>query len=259
VDEGDARQFEEAAAVRTRALLSLAREHVDRFIAPSRFLAERMTRFGLPAERLSVVPTGVDTERFASVPRKARVPGAPLRVCFLGSLVRLKGAHVLLQAWGNLAPAARAAAELVLHGPSDSEPDYQDELRELARRSGARLAEPLDRGGVARVLAVTDLLVVPSQWYENLPLVVLEAKVTGTPLLVSDLGGLSEAVEEGVHGWRFPLGDVAALSEALARVITDPSRLDALYPEPVRMPSWEELTLEMLRAYEAVRAEKAAR
>ena len=59
---------------------------------------------------------------------------------------------------------------------------------------------------------------VPSVWYENAPLSVLEAYCAGRPVLAADHGGLVEMVEEGVGGWRLPPGDVAAWAAALRRL-----------------------------------------
>jgi glycosyltransferase involved in cell wall biosynthesis len=81
---------------------------------------------------------------------------------------------------------------------------------------------------VPGVLAATDLLVVPSVWYENSPFAIHEARATRTPVLVSDLGGMAELVEEGRDGWRFRVGDAAHLAEHLERVLRDPSALARL-------------------------------
>jgi glycosyltransferase involved in cell wall biosynthesis len=158
------------------------------------------------------------------------------RVAFLGSLIPIKGPHVLLEAWAKLDPKLRRGAELALYGPSAHEPDYQRRLAELAQAAGARLAGALDRGAVAETLARTDLLVVPSLWYENAPLVIHEALASRTPLLVSDLGGMAELVEPGETGFRFRMGDAGDLARVLAEILGDPSRLEALYARPAVLP-----------------------
>ena len=90
----------------------------------------------------------------------------------------------------------------------------------------------LKRDEVAIELSKADLVCLPSLWFENLPLVVLEAHAAGVPLLVSDLGGLSEAVREPVGGWRFPAGDVSALAKKLEELLMEPERLEAVEIPP---------------------------
>ncbi|MEZ6014109.1 MAG: glycosyltransferase [Planctomycetota bacterium] len=175
---------------RTKALVALTQRSVARFLSPSAWLARTLVDWGLPPERVFTIPTGVASERFG---RAARVPrGDRVRVRFLGTLVPHKGAHILLEAWERLPEAARARGELTLFGPDHHDPAYVDGLRKVAARTGARLAPALDRDGVVQELARTDLLVVPSQWYENRPLVILEAFAAGVPVLCTDLGGMRE-------------------------------------------------------------------
>lgn len=237
----DAHHYATQAAARERGLRARVAPNVDHFLAPSRFLAQRMIHWGLPAERVEVLPSGVDRERFGAAPRVPR--GERVRVRFLGTQVPLKGAHVLLEAWERLDPELRARAELSVAGPDGFHPAYVRGLREEVARLGALHGGTLDRAGVAEALARTDLLVVPSLWLENRPLVVLEALASRTALLVSDLGGLPELVEDGDAGWRFPAGDADALAKRLATVIEDPGRLDRL-PFALRehlLPTWEQV------------------
>jgi glycosyltransferase involved in cell wall biosynthesis len=162
-----------------------------------------------------------------------------LRVAFIGSLVPLKGPHLLLEAWSRVDPASRAHGELVLYGPAQHHPEYQQLLAESARASGARLGGKLDRAGVARVLAQTDLLVVPSLWFENSPLVILEALASRTPLLVSDLGGMAELVEDGVSGFHFAFGDAQDLAAKLDAALAGKLGIETLYARAPDLPRFD--------------------
>jgi glycosyltransferase involved in cell wall biosynthesis len=153
----------------------------------------------------------------------------------------------------------RARCELVLYGPARHEPRYQADLESRAKAVGARLAGALDREDVARVLASTDLLVVPSLWFENAPLVIVEAIASKTPLLVSDAGGMAELVEPGVSGYHFKMGEEVELARELARAIDEPARLAALYQRPVALPTFAEHVDRVLDRYAAARALRAAR
>ena len=218
---------------------------VDRFLSPSAFLRDELVRAGLPAGRIQHLPSGVQAPPGSSA-RSAR--GPRLRVGFLGSQIPVKGAHLLLEALARLEPAERGALEVTLHGPRKRDPNYAARLEELAAAVGARLEGPLDRSGVAEFLSRTDLLVVPSLWLENQPLVVLEALAAGVRVLASDLGGLIELVRPGEGGARFPVGDVGALAEHLAELARNPGALDGL-GEPRRVPDLEEQHDAILEVY----------
>jgi glycosyltransferase involved in cell wall biosynthesis len=234
---------------------------VSRFLAPSRFLGEFMVRWGLPEQSVRVITTGIDPQRYApreSTPGDVR-DGRPLRVLFLGTYAVHKGAHVLLEAWGKLPAELRAKARLELYGPPfRSDAAYLERLASLAQACGAHLGEALGREAIAPRLRSTDLLVVPSIWFENAPLVILEALAVRTPLCVSGLGGMAELVRPGVSGWHFQAGDAGDLAETLARVLREPEALGRLYRHEERVRTFEH-TLDDIEAIYAEVCTEAAR
>lgn len=202
----------------------LARE-VYAFVAPSRFLEQEFLRWGLAREKVRFHRSGIDVST-AGLPRAPRAE--LLRVAFLGTIVPHKGLHVLLDAWSRR--AVEGGLRLRIHGNERYRPDYVEAMRARARELGAEWCGELAHERVPAVLAETDLLVVPSVWFENSPLVIQEALAAATPLLVSDLGGMRELVEPDVHGWRFAPGDAGALAERLDAVGREPALLEGLYP-----------------------------
>ena len=224
---------------------------VDRFLSPSRFLRDRLIEWGVPAERITYVRTGLDPARFPpeAPERRRREPGAPLRVGFVGTLAPHKGPDLLLEAWSHLTDDARAGATLDLYGPSRHNDAFRDELARTAARVGANLAGELARDEVARALCDLDLLVVPSIWFENAPLVIHEALATRTPLLVARIGGMAELVEEGRSGYLFEVGDAEDLARHLRELIAEPERLATLYPEPIVFKSVDEDARGVLALY----------
>ncbi len=224
-DPAQEREFAEAARLRTDAARAVVLPAVQRFFAPSRFLRERfLAEWPVEAQRVVHLPFGFEPAPARTAPRRA----GPLRIAFLGTQIAIKGPQLLLEAWGRVDPELRARAELALHGPRGHEPAFQAELDRLARACGAVLHGPLPHAEVPELLARTDLLVVPSLWWENAPLVVQEALAARTPLLVADAGGMAEFVEPEVDGWRFSLGDATALAVQLERLLAQPERLRTL-------------------------------
>lgn len=193
------------------ALLSL----VDRFIAPSRFLAERFVDWGLAADRITVLPNQV---RGMAHPERA-FRTRPDRFAFFGSIAAHKGILPLLA-------AARLAGDrltLDLHGGLGHAEDAfrRDFADALAAAPNASHRGPYARDDLPALMAHADWVVVPSIWWENAPLVVLEAQEAGLPVICSGIGGLAEMVEHGVTGLHVPPGDPRALAEAMRTAASD--------------------------------------
>ncbi|MEU0196878.1 MULTISPECIES: glycosyltransferase [unclassified Streptomyces] len=187
-------------------------------------VSEAERRLGAAAgvrARWSVVPNGIDVERFrpaAADAVRARLlpdvdPAAPLVVC-VGRLCRQKGQDVLLTAWESVlrrVPGARLA--LVGDGPDHGR------LRALAPRS------VLFAGDVADVVPwyqAADLVVLPSRW-EGMALAPLEAMACGRPVVVTDVGGARESLPPGhAPHCLVPAVAPAALAGALAALLLDP-------------------------------------
>src|SRR5258708_38613706 len=124
-----------------------------------------------------------------------------------------KGVHVLLKALTLLSPAQHIQAHLF--GDLEQEPAYGQQLRALAAgQSEVHFHGRFGRDELAAVYSRFDVLVVPSLWYENNPLVIQEAFAAGRPVVASRLGGMAEFVTHGLNGLLFEPGDPASLAAA---------------------------------------------
>ena len=202
---------------RMRAMLAT----VDRIVAPSRFLAAKFVAFGAPRERLVVSDYGTEVEAF----RRERPPRAagPLRIGYLGSVQRSKGVHVLLEA---LARLEVGTFEAELYGDIAAKPDYAQDIRRDLPAS-VRLAGRMPHERIPEVLARLDVLVVPSIWWENSPLVIHEAAAAGVFVVVSAAGGMAELVGNGVLGRTFEIGNSESLADVLRELSSRPEALMA--------------------------------
>jgi glycosyltransferase involved in cell wall biosynthesis len=86
---------------------------------------------------------------------------------------------------------------------------------------------------IANVLDGMDVLVIPSLWHENMPLVALSAQAAGCPLVASDIGGLSDVVAHGENGLLFAPGSSAQLAEVISRLLADDDLLARLSTQAV--------------------------
>jgi glycosyltransferase involved in cell wall biosynthesis len=205
------------------ASLRAALAEVDLVLAPTAFARDRAIEFGVAPDRVRVSPLGVPAAVASERPPQPR-----RRVGFMGTVAPHKGVHILIEAFRRVdAPEAR----LEIHGPLSVAPDYVARLRAMAG-GDARIAlrGPFAEGTQAEVLAGLDLLVVPSVWWENSPLTILEALSAGVPVLASAIGGIPDILPPA-WGRLVPAGEVPPLADALRDVIA--GRLfDTLPPRP---------------------------
>ena len=193
----------------------------------------RSIALGAAAQRTETVAYGVDSTRFApnaqvreQVRRELGIGDAPL-VFTAGRLVRKKGFEHLIEATRTLLPAFPA-----LHVVIAGEGDLRDELQVRAETAGqgrVRLIGFRSQDDVGRLSAAADVVVVPSVRDEagnvdGLPNFALEALSTATPVVATRIGGLPQAIEDGVTGRLVVERDPDALAAAIRDVLAHPSR-----------------------------------
>ncbi len=234
------------AGERAQAYLDLrAREDVvprafaecDLVVSPSRFLKDRLLETGA-FERTRVAVSRNGIKRLEPLEEEKR-PDAQgrLRVGFVGSLVWYKGADVLLRAARRM---PEESLRVSLFGGFDPEDDpHHALLRDLAG-DNVDFHGTFDRTRLGEVYSQFDVLVVPSRWFENSPTVIQEAFLTRTPVVASDIGGMAEAVRDGVDGFHFTAGDDASLASVLASLASERGLLEAMVQNLPQVRSIEE-------------------
>ena len=193
-------------------------ESVDLFVAPSAALAADFERFGLPDAKLEVSDNGfTPLER---LPR-CRATGR-LRIGFVGTLAWHKGVHVLIEACRQLPPER---FEVKIFGHLNTFPDYTARLKEQAQGLPVQMMGAFDHANAAVVYAEIDVLVVPSLWPENSPLVIHEAFMVGVPVVGARSGGIPGLVRHGVNGLLYDAVSASDLAATLRTLIDDPGRV----------------------------------
>ncbi|HMO56637.1 MAG TPA: glycosyltransferase family 4 protein [Roseiflexaceae bacterium] len=196
----------------------------DAVIAPSQFMADQFAPY-VDTDQLHVSRLGLDLARFAA-PRPERTD-TTLRIGFLGQVAPHKGVHLLVEAVTRLEPQQRV--ELHIHGGLEARPDYVAQLRRLAgSRHNIFFHGRFESSRAGEILAGLDVAVVPSTWYENSPLAIIEAHAAGLPVITTALGGMAELVRDGIDGLHFRVADAADLTARLQRLIDEPDLLPRL-------------------------------
>jgi glycosyltransferase involved in cell wall biosynthesis len=178
----------------------------------SRALADRLASLGVARERIEVVPSGVDLDRFA--PRERDADGGGAALLGVGRLVPGKGFHLAIEALTRLRPAHPGIRlDLAGDGPE------RGRLEELARARGVadrvRFLGAVPHERVPECLRAADRLVLPS-FAEGYPNVVAEAVAAGVPVVATSVGGIPEIVDAEV-GDLATAPTVEAFAEALER------------------------------------------
>jgi len=225
---------------------------LSRVMVPTLLMGEILKENGLRSEKIIFSPFGINLKPFQRHARKEAKE--PLRVGYIGTLSEHKGVHLLVKALRSLPD--HEPIEVKIYGKTVDYPEYAEELRRIAG-DDPRITFcgtfPNDR--IGDIFAGLDVLVVPSIWYENTPLVIYSAHAAGCPVIAANLGGMAEVVRHGENGLLFEPGEVAGLAEALECLCRDRGVLRRL-TRNVRPPrSIENYVEELLHVYEDVIAE----
>ncbi|MCR9247387.1 MAG: glycosyltransferase family 4 protein [bacterium] len=188
---------------------------VDRFIVLSNFAKQGFARAGLPAEKLAIKPNFLP--RFAA---EVPTPAGRRAALFLGRLSHEKGVRPMLAA---LEQCREAELRIAGDGPLAAEVEAR-----VRSRGGVEWLGRCDRDRVARELGQALCLVLPSLWFEGLPMTLVEAFAAGVPVVAFDTGPISEIVVDGENGLLVPIGDAAGLAWALDRVASQPELRERL-------------------------------
>ncbi|MDT8069964.1 MAG: glycosyltransferase [Terriglobia bacterium] len=196
-----------AGMIATHRLLGTWTNKVNAYLVVSEFMRRKFATAGLPPEKIFLKPN------FA--PDRGAGEGHGGYALFVGRLEPEKGITTLLAAWEQL--GSKVPLKIVGSGPLESFVTSKVATLRGVEFLGSR---PFEQ--VFQLMGDALALVVPSQWYEGAPRVIVEALSRGTPVIASDLGGMAELVQHEHSGILFPPGDAAALALSVLRVLEDP-------------------------------------
>ena len=178
---------------------------VDKFVVPSKFYQEKFVEWGWPRDKLIYIPNCIDTGGIEMTDGKCG-----RAFVYVGRLAPEKGVATFIEA----VAMAGAEAWIVGAGPEEAA------LKALAVEKRARVGfvGHQDKAALFSIIRRARALVLPSEWYENAPLSVMEAYALGVPVIGAAIGGIPELVVEDDTGLLFESGNVRALANALAKV-----------------------------------------
>lgn len=209
--------------------------YVAHWIAVSPTIGRESQReMGFPADRLTVVPNGVDVDRLRPDPaagerlRQRHQLPADAQVAVMASRLEMeKGVQVALDAVARLKPT-HPHLYLLVAGAGVYASTLERRAEALGLTGQVRFLGYVQHADLSALLAGADIFVMATLGPEGLPMSVLEAEAAGLPVVVSDVPGAAAALLPDQTGVLFPAGDAAALAERLAALLADPGRRRAI-------------------------------
>lgn len=186
------------------AMLGTYVRSVDAYVVPSRFYREKFRQWGFDTSRFHYIPNFVHAEVLRP---RTEVGNA---FVYAGRLAPEKGLDTAIRA----ASGAGVALDIVGTGPEESA------LKRTAATIGAnvRFHGHQEVARLNEIIAGARALVLPSEWYENAPISLLEAYALGVPVIGASIGGIPEMIRPGATGWVFESGSVEALRDRFEEV-----------------------------------------
>lgn len=193
---------------------------IDRIVAPSSWMKKVLVMNGADPEKIDISVYGLQKDKIL----KHRSNGnSHLKFAYLGRIHRMKGVDILVEAFNGLTNGN--GATLNIYGsPAPDQYEYAGGIWALAKGNpGIAIGKQVKREDLSKTLEHIDVLVVPSVWYENSPIAILEALDHKVPVVASDVAGMSELIEHEGNGLLFGRGSVHELRGSLQRLVDNPS------------------------------------
>lgn len=230
--------------------LENALKMVDYISAPSKSLSDTIENSAV-TQPIRVIQSGHDLSWLKE--DSFKIESRIIRIGYIGQIIPLKGVHVLVSAFVD--SEVNKDAKLVIYGSTEKDSEYMAELKAMLK---AKPEVPIKFAGgfpheqLGKVLSEIDVLIVPSLWMENNPRVIQEAFASKTPVIASNVGGISEFVQHGINGLLFERGDADDLARQLQILVDEPGLLEKLKVGVPKVKTIEEEIVEFGHIYQAL-------
>lgn len=201
-------------------------------IVNSNYMKNELQRlFGLPYEKINVIPNGVNLNLFNDVQkdydfRRRFAMDNEKIILFIGRLVYEKGIQTLVSAMPKIL-ANYHDSKLIIAGKGGMLDELKAQVNSLGLGNKVYFTGHLASKDVQKMYKCADVSVFPST-YEPFGIVALEAMLSGTPVVVSDIGGLNEIVDHGINGMKSYAGNANSLADSILSLLFDPKLCDTV-------------------------------
>lgn len=230
---------------RYRRITSLL-NNADLLIAPTRYIRDRFAEAGIPPWKIKLLDNGIDSRLFSGIEKEQ---SEKIRIAFIGTFMPAKGIDRLIDSFNSI---NSENAELRIYGRLQAYSGfeyYPAHLKRIARKKNITFMGEFDHSDIGAVFSRTDILVVPSLWPENSPLVIKESLSSGTPVIASNIGGIPELVSDGVNGLLFDPWDKEDLKRKLQYIVDNPAAIRKLAENRPQVKEAEDNALDLEHVY----------
>lgn len=228
------------------SMVKEALENIDFFWAPSQYIKNQFLKFGIHSDRIILYYPGLNISKFQKSQDKIN---GKITFAFIGTIIPAKGLHVLIRAFNDI---GSDVAELKIYGKLKKYvgfEGYSQSLKRSIKNKNIKFMGEFNHDAVTGIFEDIDVLVVPSIWQENHPLIIREAFLLKKPVIASRIGGMTEIVKDGINGLLFDAGNFKELKEKIEYIISNPAVLDVFSGNMGEIKSIEEDAKEIEEIY----------
>ena len=218
--------FTEGTSFLRRSLVILAEKFVSKYCDKIICVSENDRKLSLKykissEDKLITIYNGVEVNEVQNSKIKIQNDNSKFKIIFVGRLAEPKDPLLLIRAFGGLTEEVKSKAEILIVGEGGKRKELEKFIHEKKLNEKVKLLGELPREKVFEILRESDIFVLTSNW-EGFPITILEAMSCGLPVIVSNVGGVSEVVDNSV-GYLIKRADKEALKRALVQLIENPS------------------------------------
>ena len=203
----------------------------NRIFLSTQFLKNILVQHGADGSRIHVVPYGINIGKLPeplAIPKKF-TEEKPFHIGFIGTLSDYKAPHTILDALSFLGEAVKNISISIYGNYIKNDPYNRILAPKLKNVEGiVQHKGTFPNEAIGSILRSLHALVIPSVWYESSPLVLVSALNAGVPVIVSNLGGMTEAIQGGNYGFSYEAGNPQKLAEVVLNIMKNPDILHTL-------------------------------
>jgi len=210
---------------------------IDIFISPSHTLKDFFINQGVDRNKIEYLKYGFNTKKII-YNKKVFTQSSKINFGFMGRVIPTKGIKVLVDTFKKI-----PNEQLSIYGSIGEQKRFLETKNIIFK--GA-----YNNNNINEVLNDIDVLIVPSIWYENAPLVIQEAFLAGIPVITSNIGGMAELVKDKVNGFTFKVGSSEELMSTIKKISYNPMILNSLDSSRDIVVDIEDDVKEIIKIYE---------
>jgi glycosyltransferase involved in cell wall biosynthesis len=214
---------------------------MDLVIFPTKFLSHEFLKWNSGISKNILSNDGINTKVFEKF---KRLPNKTLRFGYIGSIIPTKGLDMVLRAWPKLAIGNYS---LKIYGNLETDKKYANNILNLAKNlKNIKFYGNFSPENISKIYSEIDVLIVPSRWFENAPLVIRNALHTKTPIIGVNLGSISELIINNKNGLLYENEDLNGLIKQINHFILDKKLISKMKTNFPHQKSIEENAKELL-------------